>query len=203
MSPTFLVFYFNQQKSQARHAYKVSCLLLPLQALFISRCVLLSSPFKFLIILSMADEDSLQDSQRGVPGNIDIVSGVKGLLCWSVPWFKSQLGSLVSAAKGLLCGSVPISRKKKRCPHCEHRTRAKAKDRVHRWRRRALPIALVVRCWRRSSNKAPRLASDIFEPVHWKWKKKKVCLSSVIKTKFASTSSCAIPKCQSCELAPA
>ncbi len=116
----------------------------------------------------MADEDSLQDSQRGVPG-----SGVKGLLHWSVPWFKSQLDSLVSDAKGLLRGLVPISRKKKSCSHCERRTRAKAKDRVRRWRRQALPVALVVRCRHRSSNKAPRLASDISEPVHWKWKKKK------------------------------
>ncbi len=31
-------------------------------------------------------------------------------------------------------------------------------------------------------------------------KKKKVGLSSIVKTKFTSTSSCAIPKCQSCEL---
>ncbi len=79
----------------------------------------------------------------------------------------------MSAAKGLLCGSVPISRKKKRCSHCERRTRAKAKDRVWRWRCRALPVALVVRCRCRSSNRAPRLAPDISEPVHWKWKKKK------------------------------
>ncbi len=83
----------------------------------------------------MADEDSLQDSQRGVPGNIGIVSGVKGLLRRSVPWFKSQLGSLVSAAKGLLRGSVPISHKKKRCSHHKRCTRAKAKDRVWKWRR--------------------------------------------------------------------
>jgi hypothetical protein len=116
----------------------------------------------------MADKDSLQDSRGGVPG-----SGVKGLLHWSVPWFKSQLDSLVSAAKGLLRGLVPISRKKKRCSHRERHTRAKAKDRVRRWRRRALPVALVVCCRHRSSNKAPHLASDISEPVRWKWKKKK------------------------------
>jgi hypothetical protein len=101
----------------------------------------------------------------------DSVSGVKGLLHQSVPWFKSQLDSLVSAVKGLLCGLVPISRKKKRCSHCKRHTRAKAKDRVWRWRRQALPIALVVRCWHRSSNKGLRLASDISKPVHWKWKK--------------------------------
>ncbi len=87
---------------------------------------------------------------------------------------KSQLGSLVSDVKGLLHGLVPISRKKKRCSHCKRCARAKAKDRFWRWRRQALPVALVVCCWRRSSNKAPRLVSDISEPVHWKWKKKKV-----------------------------
>ena len=43
-----------------------------------------------------------------------------------------------------------------------------------------MPVALVVRCWRRSSNKAPRLVADISEPVHWKWKKKNVGLSSVM-----------------------
>ncbi len=86
----------------------------------------------------------------------------------------------MSGVNGLLRGLVPISRKKKRCPHREWRARAKAKDRVRRWRRQALPVALVACCWRRSSNKAPRLASDISEPVHWKWKNKKVGLSSVM-----------------------
>jgi hypothetical protein len=116
-----------------------------------------------------------------------LVSDVKGLLRWSVSWFKSQLDSLVSAAKGLLHGLVPISCKKKRCSHSKRCTRAKAKNRVWRWRRRALPIALVVRCRRRSSNKALRLASDISEPVHWKWKKKKVGLSSVMSELKLST----------------
>jgi hypothetical protein len=138
----------------------------------------------------MADKDTLLD-------------GVEGLLRRSVPWFKSQLDSLVSAGKGLLRGLVSISRKKKGCSHRERCTRAKAKDRFLRWRRQALPVALVVRCRHRSSKKAQRLAADISEPVHWKWKKKKVGLSSIVKTKFASTPSCAIPKCQSCELAQA
>ncbi len=120
-------------------------------------------------------------------------------------WFKSQLGSLVSGVKGLLRGWVPISRKKKMCSHRKRRTRAKAKDRVWRWRRRALPVALVVRCWRRSSipgsqnirnmnilyrlfkNKAPCLAFNISQPVHWKWKKKNVGLSSVLSELKLST----------------
>jgi hypothetical protein len=50
-----------------------------------------------------------------------------------------------------------------------------------------LPIALVVHCRRRSSNKAHHLASDISEPVRWKWKKKKVGLSSVMSELKHST----------------
>ncbi len=115
-------------------------------------------------------------------------------------WFKSQLGSLVSAAKQLLRGLVPISRKKKMCSHCKRCTRAKAKDRVWRWRRQALPVTLVVCCRRRSSipgsplqfflnlnnlrrlfkNKTPCLVFNISQPVCWKWKKKKVGLSSIM-----------------------
>ena len=69
----------------------------------------------------MADEESIQDSRGGVPGDITIggalvasqgSAAVNGLLRWSVPWFK--LDSLLSAAKGLLRGLVPIGRKKKK-----------------------------------------------------------------------------------------
>jgi hypothetical protein len=50
-----------------------------------------------------------------------------------------------------------------------------------------LPVALAVSCWHRSSNKAPRLVADISEPVHWKWKKKNVGLSSVMSELKLST----------------
>ena len=52
-----------------------------------------------------------------------------------------------------------------------------------------MPVALVVSCLRRSSSKAPRLASStsISEPVHWKWKKKKVGLSSAMSELKLST----------------
>ncbi len=93
----------------------------------------------------------------------------------------------MSGVKGLLRGLVPISPKKKRCPHCKRRARAKAKDRVWRWRRQALPVALVVCCRRRSSNKSPRLVADISEPVGWKWIKKNVGLSSVMSELKLST----------------
>ncbi len=49
------------------------------------------------------------------------------------------------------------------------------------------PVALVVRCWHRSSNKAPHLVADISKPVSWKWKKKKVGLSSVMSELKLST----------------
>ncbi len=93
----------------------------------------------------------------------------------------------MSGVKGLLPGLVPISRKKKRRSHCKPRTRAKAKDRVRRWRHQALPVALVVSCWHRSSNKAPHLVADISEPVHWKRKKKNVGLSSIMSELKIST----------------
>jgi len=93
----------------------------------------------------------------------------------------------VSGVKQLLCGLVPIGRKKKRCPHRKRRAKAKAKSRVRRWRRQALPVALVVCCWCRPSNKAPRLVADISEPVRWKWKKKNVGLSSVMSELKLST----------------
>ncbi len=86
----------------------------------------------------------------------------------------------MSGVKGLLRGLVPISRKKKRCLHRKLCTRAKAKDRVWRWRCQSLPIALVVRCRHRSSNKGPHLVADISEPVHLKWKKKNDGMSSIM-----------------------
>ena len=70
--------------------------------------------------------------------------------------------------------------------HCECCARAKA--RVRKWQRRALPVALVVCCWHRSSSKAPRLESTTTsEPVRWKWKEKKVGLSSVMSESETST----------------
>ncbi len=62
-------------------------------------------------------------------------------------YVQSWLKSLVSAVGGVLnwCWSVPISRKKrKRVSHRERRARAKA--RVPKFRRRALAVALVLRC---------------------------------------------------------
>ena len=98
----------------------------------------------------------------------------------------------MSSVEGFLFRSVPISRKKNKCSHRERRARAKA--RVRRWRRRALPVALVVRCRRRSGNIPPRLASISTEPVRWKWKEKKVGLSSVMSGLEPSTlhSFCAV-----------
>ncbi len=68
-----------------------------------------------------------------------------------------------------------------------------------------MPVALVVRCRRRSSipgsqhirninilyrlfkNKAPCLAFNISQPVQWKWKKKNVGLSSIMSELKLST----------------
>ena len=96
------------------------------------------------------------------------------------------LGGSVRALTGGFWCSVP-RKKKKKCSHRERRARAKA--RVKKWRRRALPVALVERCRRRPSNKPPPLVS-ITEPVRWKWKKRKVGLDSVIsRLKFSTLNS--------------
>ncbi len=50
-----------------------------------------------------------------------------------------------------------------------------------------MPVALVVRCQHRTSNKAPHLVADISEPVRWKWKKKNVGLSSIMLESKLST----------------
>ena len=84
----------------------------------------------------------------------------------------------------LLLGSVfkaRLKHQKKKCSHQERRARAKAK--VKKFRRRALSVALVVRCRRRPSIKPPtrmHQESTSSEPVRWKWKKRKVGLDSVI-----------------------
>ena len=51
-------------------------------------------------------------------------------------------GSICALAGGFWC-SAP-HKKKKKCLHCKRRARDKA--RVRKWRRQALPVALVVRC---------------------------------------------------------
>jgi hypothetical protein len=156
----------------------------------------------------MADDDSFLWGTTQCAGKLAghrLLSFYALIFMFPVIWyflfrsrFKSQLGSLVTGVKGLLRGLVPISHKKKRCSHRKRHTRAKTKDRVWRWRHRALPVALVVRCWCRSSipgsqniwnmnilcrlfkNKAPCLAFNISQPVQWNWKKKNVGLSSIM-----------------------
>jgi hypothetical protein len=93
----------------------------------------------------MADDESLPWGTTQCAGNLVghiLLSFYVLILVFPViwyfifgSWFKSQLGSLVSGVKQLLHGLVPIGRKKKRCSHRKRRARAKAKDRVWRWRR--------------------------------------------------------------------
>ena len=91
-------------------------------------------------------------------------------------------GSVRALAGGFRC-SAP-RKKKKKCSHCKRCARAKA--RVRKWRRQALPVALVVRCRRRPRNKPPPLVPTT-EPVWWKWKKRKVGLDSVTSRLKSST----------------
>ena len=57
-------------------------------------------------------------------------------------------------------------------------------------RRRALAVALVLRCRRRPCNKPPRLVSlvsPVSEPLRWKWKKRLVGLDSVMSSLDSSS----------------
>ncbi len=130
-------------------------------------------------------------------------------------WFKSQLGSLVSAAKGSYLDIFwnwknchngtqfspkafeTISQRRflpklKVCLSSVSSTNllaqnSKLEKNASDNTSRALLVALVVRCWHISSNKAPCLVADISEPVRWKWKKKNVGLSSVMSELKLST----------------
>ena len=61
-------------------------------------------------------------------------------------------------------------------PKRRHHRRAKKK--VRKWRRRALPYGLVMKCLRRPSNRPPRLVSPE-KPVRWMSKKRKVGFAAV------------------------
>ena len=106
--------------------------------------------------------------------------------------FKVCLERLVSDVGELVRWCAPIShkRKKKKFSHCKCRARARA--RVKKFWRRALSVALIVHCRRRSSNKPPTLkhlesTSTTSEPVCWKWRKKMVGLDSLIPIHESST----------------
>ena len=94
-----------------------------------------------------------------------LFGGVFG--CW--------IQRIVSGLGGLLGWLCPIThKKKKKVSHWERRARAMTK--VRTFRRQALAVALVLRCWCRLHNKPPPLVSlsSKLEPVRWKLKMKNV-----------------------------
>ena len=97
---------------------------------------------------------------------------------------KVWLNRLVFVLGGSVGWSCPITCKKKKNKVSHQERCARAKVRVRKFRRGALLVALVVRCWRRPSNKRSPLVTSVSttsEPMHWKWKKRpKVGLESVM-----------------------
>ncbi len=53
-----------------------------------------------------------------------------------------------------------------------------AKKKVRKWRRRALPYGLVMKCLHRPRNKPQHLVGSE-KPVRWRWKKRKFGLAEV------------------------
>jgi hypothetical protein len=60
----------------------------------------------------------------------------------------------------------------------KHRHRCRTKKKVRKWRRRALPYGLVMKCFCRPRNKPQHLVVSE-KPVRWRWKKRKFGLAEV------------------------
>ncbi len=73
-----------------------------------------------------------------------------------------------------LSSSFEIYAKKKP----KHRHRCQAKKKVQKWRRRALPYELVMKCLCQPRNKPQHLVGPE-KPVRWRWKKRKFGLAEV------------------------
>ena len=69
----------------------------------------------------------------------------------------------------------------------KHRHRCQAKSKARRFRRRALPYGLVMKCLSRPKNMPPRLVEPE-KPARWRWKQKKVGFAAV-KSQFGIKSS--------------
>ena len=63
----------------------------------------------------------------------------------------------------------------------KHRHRRQAKLKAQRFRRRALPYGLVMKCLRRPKNMPPRLVEPE-KPPRWRWKQRKVGFAAVISS---------------------
>ena len=85
----------------------------------------------------------------------------------------SQLGCVIQVLGQAIFSSLEFSAEKPK-----HRHRRRAKKKVQKWRRRALPYRLVIKCLRRPKNKPQRLVGPE-KPVSWRWKKRKLGLAEV------------------------
>ena len=100
--------------------------------------------------------------------------GLRGHVLKLVRWFVGCFGSVVGALKGFCreCFSFVSSKMKSKKKSKRRRHRRQAKKKVRRWRRRALPYGLVMKCLRRPNHRPPRLVGPE-KPVRWRWKKRK------------------------------
>ena len=79
-----------------------------------------------------------------------------------VRWLMSQLGCVIQVLKQAIFSSLEFFAKKPK-----HRHRRRAKKKVRKWRRRALPYRLVIKCLCRPRNKPQRLVGPE-KPVSWR-----------------------------------
>ena len=101
--------------------------------------------------------------------------GLRGQVLKLVCWFGGCFGSVIGALKlkGFCWEFFSfVNSKMKSKKKSKHRRHRRAKKKIRRWRRRALPYGLVMKCLRRPSHRPPRLVGPE-KPVRWRWKKRK------------------------------
>ena len=86
--------------------------------------------------------------------------------------------SVMKMMKSTVVASWDFLVSKRSTKKSKHRHRRRAKLKVRRFRRRALPYELVMKCLRRPKNMPPRL-DEPEKPARWRWKQRKVGFAAV------------------------
>ena len=92
-------------------------------------------------------------------------------------WLAYQMWSVMKIIKSNVA-SWDFLGSKRNTKNTKRRHRCQAKLKVRRWRRRALPYGLVMKCLCWPKNMPPRLVGPE-KPVRWRWKQQKVGFAAV------------------------
>jgi len=96
-------------------------------------------------------------------------------------WLAYQMWSIMKIMKQDFVASWDFLGFKRSTKKSKHRHHCRAKLNAQRFRRRALPYGLVMKCLHRPKNMPPRLVGPE-KPVRWRWKQRKVGFAAVISS---------------------